>query len=107
MMGKLMTWKRRACTSCLVAGAISLAAPALADEAVQRISAIAARVRNTGARVMGRNLPPVTFSAGVATVPGHGDHADMVIRAADRALYMAKETGRDRILVAHLPGSVE
>ncbi len=34
MMGKLMTWKRRACASCLVAGAISLAAPALADEAV-------------------------------------------------------------------------
>jgi len=34
MMGKLMTWQRRACASCLVAGAISLAAPALADEAV-------------------------------------------------------------------------
>ena len=78
-----------------------------ADEAVKRISAIAAHVRSTGARVMGRNLPPVTFSAGVATVPEHGDHAETVIRAADRALYMAKETGRDRVLVARLPGSME
>ena len=78
-----------------------------ADEAVKRISAIAAHVRTTGARVMGRNLPPVTFSAGVATVPEHGDHAETVVRAADRALYMAKETGRDRVLVARLPGSVE
>jgi len=34
MIGKLMTWQPRASASCLVAGAISLAAPALADEAV-------------------------------------------------------------------------
>ncbi len=34
MIGKLMTWQLRASASCLVAGAISLAAPALADEAV-------------------------------------------------------------------------
>lgn len=35
MMGQLMTVKRRVCASCLVAGAIFLAAPALADEAVR------------------------------------------------------------------------
>lgn len=78
-----------------------------ADEAVRRISAISSQVRNMGARVMGRNLPPVTFSAGVATVPEHGDNAEMLVRAADRALYMAKETGRDRVVVARPPGSVE
>ena len=78
-----------------------------ADEAVRRISAISAQVSNMGARVMGRNLPPVTFSAGVATVPEHGDNAEMLIRAADRALYMAKETGRDRVVVAHPPGSAD
>ena len=75
------------------------------DEAVRRISAISSQVSNMGARVMGRSLPPVTFSAGVATVPEHGDNAEMLIRAADRALYMAKETGRDRVVVAHPPGS--
>ena len=76
-----------------------------ADEAVRRISAISSHVSNMGARVMGRNLPPVTFSAGVATVPEHGGNAEMLIRAADRALYMAKETGRNRVVVARPPGS--
>jgi len=78
-----------------------------ADEAVRRITAIAAQARSVGARVMGREIEAITFSAGVATVPEHGDSADVLVRAADRALYMAKETGRDRIVVAHPPGSAD
>jgi diguanylate cyclase (GGDEF)-like protein len=78
-----------------------------ADEAVRRITAIAAQARSVGARVMGREIEAITFSAGVATVPEHGDSAEVLVRAADRALYMAKETGRDRIVVAHSPGSAE
>ena len=78
-----------------------------AEEAVRRISTIAEQSRMVGARVMGRELDSITFSAGVATVPDHGNNAEMLIRAADRALYMAKETGRDRIVVAHLPGAAE
>jgi diguanylate cyclase (GGDEF)-like protein len=78
-----------------------------ADEAVRRISAIAAQARSVGARVMGREIEAITFSAGVATVPEHGESAEVLVRAADRALYMAKETGRDRIVVAHSPGSAE
>ncbi len=74
-------------------------------EAVRRISAIAAQVRNMGARVMGRELSPVTFSAGVAMVPDHGNNAEALVRAADRALYMAKETGRDRVVVARPAGA--
>ena len=76
-------------------------------EAVRRVTAISGEMRRLATRVMGRELPPITFSAGVATVPAHGDNAETLIRAADRALYMAKETGRDRIVVAHQPGSVE
>ena len=76
-----------------------------ADEAVRRISAIAVQARTVGARAMGREIDAITFSAGVATVPEHGDSADLLIRAADRALYMAKATGRDRIVVAHPSGS--
>ena len=76
-----------------------------ANEAVERIGTIAAGVRNMGARVMGRDLPPVTFSAGVATLFEHGDSAEQLIRAADRALYMAKETGRDRVVVARPAGA--
>ncbi len=76
-----------------------------AEEAVARISAISAQVRNMDASAKGRNLPPVTFSAGVATVPEHGNNAEMLLRAADRALYMAKETGRNRVVVARVPGA--
>ncbi|MBL8431291.1 MAG: GGDEF domain-containing protein, partial [Dechloromonas sp.] len=78
-----------------------------AGEAVRRITAIAARARTVGARVMGREIEAITFSAGVATVPENGDSAEVLVRAADRALYMAKETGRDRIVVAHSPGAAE
>ncbi|WP_153144555.1 sensor domain-containing diguanylate cyclase [Dechloromonas sp. H13] len=75
-----------------------------ADEAEKRIATIACGVRNLGAKVMGRELPPVTFSAGVATLPEHGDNPETLVRAADRALYMAKETGRDRVVIARPPG---
>jgi diguanylate cyclase (GGDEF)-like protein len=78
-----------------------------AGEAVRRISAIAAQARAVGARVMGREIEAITFSAGVAIVPDNGDSAEVVVRAADRALYMAKETGRDRIVVAHPSGSTQ
>ena len=46
-------------------------------------------------------LKPITISAGVAIFPDHGANAKEVIRAADAALYRAKEEGRDRVVVAH------
>jgi len=42
----------------------------------------------------------VTISAGVASCPDHGDSPDELLLAADRALYAAKEGGRDRVAVA-------
>ncbi|MDP3182015.1 MAG: PAS domain S-box protein [Desulfobaccales bacterium] len=48
----------------------------------------------------GKFLHPVTISAGVAVFPGHGESADVLIRAADAALYQAKREGRDRVVAA-------
>jgi diguanylate cyclase (GGDEF)-like protein len=41
----------------------------------------------------------VTLSAGVAGFPRHGDRADEILRAADRALYQAKRMGRNRVVI--------
>jgi len=46
---------------------------------------------------------PVTLSAGIAAYPEHGSVPEALIRAADRALYIAKHSGRDQVVVAR-PG---
>lgn len=45
-------------------------------------------------------VPPVTMSVGVATFPEHGATSHALIRAADAALYRAKNGGRNRLTVA-------
>lgn len=42
----------------------------------------------------------ITISIGVAVIPEHAGDADGLMRAADRALYAAKEHGRNRVEVA-------
>jgi putative nucleotidyltransferase with HDIG domain len=39
---------------------------------------------------------PLTMSFGIAAFPPHGDTSELLMRAADQALYAAKELGRDR-----------
>jgi diguanylate cyclase (GGDEF)-like protein len=41
----------------------------------------------------------VTVSAGVAAFPEHGASRDEIVRAADTALYAAKQAGRNRVLL--------
>ena len=42
----------------------------------------------------------VTVSIGVASFPKHGDEAQSIISRADAALYKAKESGRNRVILA-------
>ena len=44
-----------------------------------------------------------TISMGVATYPGHGKTKEELLRASDRALYIAKNTGRNRVVVYPQP----
>jgi diguanylate cyclase (GGDEF)-like protein len=44
----------------------------------------------------------ITVSIGVAIVPDHAGSASTLIRAADRALYLAKNNGRDRVETARV-----
>jgi diguanylate cyclase (GGDEF)-like protein len=52
-----------------------------------------------------RATAPLTASVGVATFPDHAIDAVGLVEAADRALYAAKETGRDRVVRAGTPTS--
>ena len=51
---------------------------------------------------LGALLPPITMSFGVAAFPDHGASGDVLLHAADAALYRAKATGRNRVVVAGL-----
>lgn len=46
------------------------------------------------------DLPPVTLSAGIAAYPSHGQRWEILLEIADKALYVAKHAGRNRIVVA-------
>jgi len=48
----------------------------------------------------GQSLQGITLSLGVAIYPEHGRNMDSLLRAADAALYRAKQEGRDRVVVA-------
>jgi diguanylate cyclase (GGDEF)-like protein len=42
----------------------------------------------------------ITLSIGIAAVPEHADNLGGVKEAADKAVYAAKEAGRDRAAIA-------
>lgn len=48
----------------------------------------------------GRELPRLRVSIGVAFYPDHGRRVDVLLEQADRALYAAKQAGRDRVVLA-------
>ena len=48
----------------------------------------------------GKPLGLVTLSLGIAVFPAHGISSRLIMAAADAALYQAKKSGRDRVVVA-------
>jgi diguanylate cyclase (GGDEF)-like protein len=48
----------------------------------------------------GQALEGIRLSIGLSCFPEHGNTVDALMRAADAALYRAKENGRDRVEVA-------
>jgi len=57
-------------------------------------------VREIELQAAARALGPVTISLGVAAYPDQGQTTAALLRAADSALYRAKDQGRDRVVMA-------
>jgi len=68
--------------------------------------AVASRIRAMLAQATRRQGPVFTASLGIAARPQHGERAEEILRAADVALYDAKDQGRDQC-VAAVPMSLE
>jgi len=51
----------------------------------------------------GTDSTSLTISIGVACFPIHGQDPEAVLKAADTALYRAKDAGRDRVMLARPP----
>lgn len=67
---------------------------------VQRAEQIREGIKHLNLHNRNQQLGTITLSLGVAIFPEHGITGEMVIQAADSALYQAKGQGRDRVIVA-------
>ncbi|MBL8482714.1 MAG: diguanylate cyclase [Rhodocyclaceae bacterium] len=67
------------------------------EDAQERFESIRRDIAALRLSSAGRLLEPITVSVGLAQCPLHGRDRDTLMRAADNALYRAKEGGRDRI----------
>lgn len=62
-------------------------------------------IANHGIVHDGRRLGPVTLSIGISMFPDHGAGAQRLLDAADAALYAAKNSGRNRVVM--LPSAAQ
>jgi diguanylate cyclase (GGDEF)-like protein len=66
--------------------------------------AVAERLRTRIERTEVPGVGTITASLGIATFPLHASSRELLVTAADRALYQAKRTGRNRVCsIADLP----
>jgi len=70
------------------------------EDAGKRIAQMIEEAKKLRIQYGNRSLGPITLSAGVAAYPQHGEKAEDLLRAADTALYRAKQEGRDRVVLA-------
>jgi len=70
-----------------------------AEGAYKCVESIRESIKHLSLHHRGQTLGTITVSAGVATFPAHGNNSEDLIRSADEALYRAKKSGRDCIVV--------
>jgi diguanylate cyclase (GGDEF)-like protein/PAS domain S-box-containing protein len=70
------------------------------EDTARKAEELCSLVRGMHVEHEGISLGRITISLGVSCFPLHGTTADSIISIADSALYRAKETGRNRVIVA-------
>ena len=93
----MLKWKRRVDTPARIGGEeLALLLP---DTDERGAFLVAERLRRATHRSFAEDPMGLTISFGVATFPAHGDDLRSLMRAADRALYAAKDLGKDRTAI--------
>jgi diguanylate cyclase (GGDEF)-like protein/PAS domain S-box-containing protein len=104
-MGQLLRERlRKSDIACRYGGeefVIVLSDSTIADT-VQKVEQIGMLVKQLEVRQGNQSLGRMALSAGVAALPEHGFTGPELLRAADEAMYAAKQAGRDRVLVAEI-----
>ncbi len=77
---------------------VCLLPTAAADNAAGSGERIRRRIADAPLLLEGKDVP-ISVSIGVASYPIHGDKLDIVARNADKALYLSKSLGRNRVTV--------
>ncbi|MGB6975839.1 MAG: diguanylate cyclase [Gammaproteobacteria bacterium] len=67
--------------------------------AIQRAAILQKKIAKIAILHKGEPVEPVTVSLGIAIFPENGRNSTELMNAADKALYQAKQTGRNKIVV--------
>jgi len=76
-----------------------LLSPTTPEGARMRAEQIRDGVKLLSVRHARKSLGAITISVGMAVFPDHASEAEALVKAADIALYQAKQAGRDRVVV--------
>ena len=110
VLRSISTVLEQACTgneiACRLGGEeLALLLPGLDEEQLLwRAEQVRQAIEAQAVRYGEKDLPTVTISAGVALAPEHGVNSDVLMKAADQALYRAKAQGRNRVEIAKAEG---
>ena len=77
------------------------------DEALNKAQAIRTAISNEKFMVNGVEIPSITVSGGISNFPYHGDTLESLVNKADQAMYMAKNNGRNQIIVLDIDDDID
>ncbi|WP_170568877.1 sensor domain-containing diguanylate cyclase [Ruegeria atlantica] len=76
------------------------------EDTMTRAEQLRQAVEAVSVRYGEKSLPRITISVGVAHYPAHGTMPQDLMRAADDALYLAKDKGRNQVQIANGAASI-